>query len=160
MYAPLCRYCSVWIVVYLFLWFLCLCGYGGFVMNALFCMYCCVCIFVYAVLCMYCFAGIMKYVLLCMCCCFCIVKDPIRLACDHGAIAEQLWELCSKTNWKLSTTFGGRQLKILSVGSKAFQNASASSLLRERQLWPCHAKAIATWFSCITRCGAGEAAQW
>jgi hypothetical protein len=95
MYAPLCRYCSVWIVVYLFL---CLYGYGGFVMNVLFCMYCCVCIFVYAVLCMYCFAGIMKYVLLCMCCCFCIVKDPIRLACDHGAIAEQLWELCSKTN--------------------------------------------------------------
>ena len=48
MYVPLCRYCSVWIVVYLFL---CLYGYGGFVMNALFCMYCCVCIFVYAVLC-------------------------------------------------------------------------------------------------------------
>ena len=40
--------------------------------------------------------------------------------------------------------FIGRQLKIRSVGSKAFQNASASSLLRERQLWPCHAKAIAT----------------
>ena len=61
MYEPLCMYCSVWIVVYVFLY---LYRCWGFVMNALFCMYCCVCIFVYAVLCMHCFAGIVKYVLL------------------------------------------------------------------------------------------------
>ena len=51
MYVPLCRYCSVWMIVYVFLY---LYRCGGFVMNALFCMFC--------------FAGIVKYVLLCMYC--------------------------------------------------------------------------------------------
>ena len=38
------------------------------------------------------------------------IQDPIRLACDHGAIAEQSWKLYSKTTWKISTTFGGSGL--------------------------------------------------
>ena len=44
-------------------------------------------------------------------------QDPIRLACDHGAIAEQSGKLYSKTTWKISThlwkistTFGGSGL--------------------------------------------------
>ena len=37
-------------------------------------------------------------------------QDPICLAGDHGAIAEQLWKLYSKTTWKISITFGGSGL--------------------------------------------------
>ena len=38
------------------------------------------------------------------------IQDPIRLACDHGAITEQSWKLYSKTTRKISTTFGGSGL--------------------------------------------------
>ena len=37
-------------------------------------------------------------------------QDPICLAGDHGAIAEQSWKLYSKTTWKISITFGGSGL--------------------------------------------------
>ena len=52
------------------------------------------------------------------------IQDPIRLACDHGAIAEQSWKLYSKTTWKISMTFGGSGLfsrwkQNSSVGNKS-----------------------------------------